>query len=67
MYSGKCRHLTAEQQVSLGSEGRKPSIRFVVPKGEVYTFNDMVKDEVSFESDGIGDWVMVKKGWDSYL
>ncbi len=60
-YSGKCRHLTAEQQASLEAEGRKPSIRFAVPQGKVYTFNDMVKDEVSFESDGIGDWVIVKK------
>lgn len=60
-YSGKCRHLTAEQQASLEAEGRQPSIRFVVPKGKVYTFKDMVKDEVSFESDGIGDWVIVKK------
>ena len=60
-YSGKCRHLTAQQQASLEAEGRKPSIRFAVPKGKVYTFNDMVKDEVSFESDGIGDWVIVKK------
>ena len=25
------------------------------------TFNDMVKGEVSFESDGIGDFVIVKK------
>ena len=60
-YSGKCRHLTAQQQASLEAEGRKPSIRFAVPQGKVYTFNDMVKDEVSFESDGIGDWVIVKK------
>lgn len=60
-YSGKCRHLTAEQQVALEAEGRQPSIRFVVPEGKVYTFNDMVKAEVSFESDGVGDWVIVKK------
>ena len=60
-YSGKCRHLTAEQQASLEAEGRKPSIRFRVPEGKVYTFNDMVKDEVSFESEGIGDLVIVKK------
>ena len=60
-YSGKCRHLTAEQRASLATEGRKPSIRFAVPSGKVYTFHDMVKDEVSFESDGIGDFVIVKK------
>ena len=60
-YSGKCRHLTKEQQEALEGEGRKPSVRFVVPKGKVYTFNDMVKGEVSFESDGIGDFVIIKK------
>jgi len=60
-YSGKCRHLTKEDQERLEKEGRKPSIRFLVPKGKVYTFHDMVKDEVSFESDGIGDFVIIKK------
>ena len=60
-YSGKCRHLTKEQQEALEAEGRKPSIRFAVPKGKVYTFNDMVKGEVFFESDGIGDYVIIKK------
>jgi len=60
-YSGKCRHLTKEDQERLEKEGRKPSIRFLVPKGKVYNFRDMVKDEVSFESDGIGDFVIVKK------
>lgn len=60
-YSGKCRHLTKEDQERLEKEGRKPSIRFLVPKGKVYAFHDMVKDEVSFESDGIGDFVIIKK------
>ncbi|MDS9471980.1 glutamate--tRNA ligase [Sporosarcina pasteurii] len=60
-YSGKCRHLTTEEQEALVAEGREPSVRFAVPKGKVYTFNDLVKDNVSFESDGIGDFVIVKK------
>ena len=60
-YSGKCRHLTAEEQVKLEDEGRKPSIRFAVPSGKVLTFHDMVKEEVSFETDGFGDFVIVKK------
>ncbi|AOV06498.1 glutamate--tRNA ligase [Sporosarcina ureilytica] len=60
-YSGKCRHLTAEEQEALAAEGREPSVRFAVPKGKVYTFKDLVKDNVSFESDGIGDFVIVKK------
>lgn len=60
-YSGKCAHLTEEDQKKLEAEGRKPSIRFRVPAGKTYTFKDMVKDDVSFDSDGIGDFVIVKK------
>lgn len=60
-YSGKCRHLTPEDRARLESEGRQPSIRIVVPEGKTYTFDDMVKGIVSFESEGMGDWVIVKK------
>lgn len=60
-YSGKCRHLTDEQQQKLQAEGREPSIRFRVPAGKEVAFDDMVKDRVSFDSDGIGDFVIVKK------
>ncbi|SDD80541.1 nondiscriminating glutamyl-tRNA synthetase [Bhargavaea beijingensis] len=60
-YSGKCRHLTDDDRAKLEAEGRKPSIRFAVPEGRTYKFHDMVKDEVSFESGDIGDWVIVKK------
>ncbi|PAQ15172.1 glutamate--tRNA ligase [Bacillaceae bacterium SAOS 7] len=60
-YSGKCRHLTAEEQAKLEAEGRTLSIRIKVPKGEILSFNDMVKGEVSFESDGISDYVIVKQ------
>lgn len=66
-YSGKCAHLTEEEGQELEAQGRKPSIRFRVPQGKVYTFKDIVKDEVSFESDGIGDFVIVKKdGFPTY-
>ncbi|MGM7683941.1 glutamate--tRNA ligase [Cytobacillus sp. Hm23] len=60
-YSGKCRHLTDEQRKSLEAEGRKPSIRFRVPSEKTYRFQDMVKGEVTFESQDIGDYVIVKK------
>lgn len=60
-YSGKCRHLSTDERSRLEAEGRQPSIRFLVPKGKVYHFNDMVKGDVSFESEGIGDFVIVKK------
>ncbi|EMR06355.1 Glutamate--tRNA ligase [Bhargavaea cecembensis DSE10] len=60
-YSGKCRHLSDDDRAKLEAEGRRPSIRIAVPEGRTYKFNDMVKDEVSFESGDFGDWVIVKK------
>ena len=60
-YSGKCRHLTEDQREKLEAEGREPSIRFAVPRDKEYSFDDVVKDRVSFESNGIGDFVIVKK------
>ncbi|WP_416046092.1 glutamate--tRNA ligase [Priestia megaterium] len=60
-YSGKCRNLTAEQRAELEAEGREPSIRFRVPSNKEIKWNDIVKDEVSFESEDIGDFVIVKK------
>ena len=60
-YGGKCRNLTAEERAVLEAEGKEPSIRFAVPTGKTYTFNDMVKGDVTFEADGIGDFVIVKK------
>lgn len=60
-YSGKCRHLTEEDRLKLEADGRKPSVRFLVPQDKTYTFDDMVKGSVSFESEGMGDYVIVKK------
>ncbi|APT51646.1 glutamate--tRNA ligase [Bacillus safensis] len=60
-YSGKCSHLSKEEEEKLIAEGREPSIRFRVPKGEIIKFDDMVKGDISFETDGIGDFVIVKK------
>jgi nondiscriminating glutamyl-tRNA synthetase len=60
-YSGKCRHLSASERSQFESEGRKPSIRILVPEARTFTFDDMVKGVVSFESEGMGDWVIIKK------
>ncbi|AVQ34120.1 glutamate--tRNA ligase [Staphylococcus muscae] len=60
-YGGKHAHLTEEERAQFEAEGRKPSIRFRVPQDRTYKFDDMVKGEVSFESDNFGDWVIVKK------
>ena len=59
-YSGKYAHLTKEEQDQFEKEGRKPSIRIRVPQDRTYSFNDMVKGELSFEGKDFGDFVIVK-------
>ncbi|KLU61490.1 glutamate--tRNA ligase [Peptococcaceae bacterium CEB3] len=59
-YRGKCRHLTEEERARYEAEGRKPVVRFRVPAGKKVVIHDRVRGEVVFESDGIGDFVIVK-------
>lgn len=59
-YLGKCRHLTAEQRAALELDGRKPVVRFRVPEGQAIHIPDQVRGDVVFESNGIGDYVIVK-------
>ena len=59
-YLGKCRHLTTEQRAVLETEGRKPVVRFRVPETQAIHINDQVRGDVVFDSDGIGDYVLVK-------
>jgi nondiscriminating glutamyl-tRNA synthetase len=59
-YSGRCRHLTPGQVEAFRAEGRKPSVRFRVPSGRVIAFEDKVREHVEFESDGIGDFIIVR-------
>src|SRR5699024_10220645 len=56
-YSGAHRRLTEEQIAAYEAEGRKPSIRFRVPDNKTYTFPDIVRGDISFESSDFGDWV----------
>ncbi len=60
-YSGKHRNLTLSEQLVFEGQGLLPSIRFKVPEQRAYRFNDIVKGDVSFDSEGLGDFVIVKK------
>lgn len=59
-YLGKCRHLPPEQKAAYEAEGRKPVVRFKVPEGKQILIRDLVRGDVVFESDGIGDYIIVK-------
>ncbi|MBN2604319.1 MAG: glutamate--tRNA ligase [Bacilli bacterium] len=51
-YSRKC--------LGLPDQDKPFVLRFKVPDNEIYSFNDIVKGEVSFRSEDFGDWVMMK-------
>jgi nondiscriminating glutamyl-tRNA synthetase len=51
-YSQKC--------LGLPEQDKPFVLRFKVPENKEYTFNDVVKAEVTFKSEDVGDWVMMK-------
>ncbi|WP_088552721.1 glutamate--tRNA ligase [Calderihabitans maritimus] len=59
-YMGECRDLTPAEREKLEKEGRKPAIRFRVPENRKIIVDDLVRGEVVFESNGIGDFIIVK-------
>lgn len=60
-YGGRCAHLTPSQQAEFEAQGREPVIRFRVPRGETYTFEDIVKGHISFEADSVGGDFIIRK------
>lgn len=59
-YLGKCRNLSVKDSENVRAAGRKPVVRFRVPEGQMLVVDDLVRGRVEFESDGIGDFVIVK-------
>lgn len=59
-YGGRCRHLTEEEKAGFIKRGVKPTVRFHVKENQQILFKDMVRDTVSFDSNGVGDFVIVK-------
>ncbi len=59
-YPGRCRNLTKEQEEEFIARGRKPVTRFKVPEGQQIVIDDMVRGKVVFDSDGVGDYIIVK-------
>ncbi|MFP3895362.1 MAG: glutamate--tRNA ligase [Anaerolineales bacterium] len=58
-YSGRCRDPRVRQRLSQ-EKGRSPVVRFWVPQGETIVVRDLVRGEVHFASDDIGDFVIYR-------
>jgi nondiscriminating glutamyl-tRNA synthetase len=60
VYAGTCRRLPPEQAVARIASGERPAIRFRVPENREVVFTDVVRGEVRFHTDVIGDPVIVR-------
>ncbi|MGE5404214.1 MAG: glutamate--tRNA ligase [Candidatus Saccharibacteria bacterium] len=59
-YMGRCRHLTDQERQEKIAQGIAPTVRFKVPENEMVVVDDLVRGNVSFETSGIGDFIIVK-------
>ena len=59
-YGGRCRHLTPAQVQEKISSGLEPTIRFKVPQETEISFHDLIREQVSFHSRDVGDFIIIK-------
>ena len=59
-YAGTCRRLSRDQAAQRLAAGERPAIRFRVPEARDVVFNDVVRGDVRFHTDVIGDPVIVR-------
>jgi glutamyl-tRNA synthetase/nondiscriminating glutamyl-tRNA synthetase len=59
-YAGTCRRLSREQAAARIADGERPAIRFRVPEDRDVVFTDVVRGDVRFQTDVIGDPVIVR-------
>jgi nondiscriminating glutamyl-tRNA synthetase len=59
-YAGTCRRLSRDQAAARIAAGEHPAIRFRVPEERDVVFTDAVRGDVRFQTDVIGDPVIVR-------
>ena len=58
-YDGHCRNLSGAAVDRYVAEGRRPVVRFRMPDATI-TFDDLVRGEISFDSEHVPDYVLVR-------
>src|ERR1700760_3880105 len=59
VYSGKCRALTPKEAVTRAAAGEPSAVRLAVPDAAL-RFHDIVRGEVEFASEAVGDFILVR-------
>ena len=60
-YGGTCSHLSAAEKAEKEAAGIVPTIRFRVPTDQTFSFDDIVKGPISFESSSVGGDYIIRK------
>jgi len=60
VYDGHCRNLSYKEREKFEREGRKPTVRFKVFEGIELKVRDLLRGEVVFKSDVLGDFIILK-------
>jgi nondiscriminating glutamyl-tRNA synthetase len=60
-YSGRCRHLTAQERAALEAQGRRPALRLrVTDAPEPIVAHDLIRGEVVFDPRHLDDYIIVR-------
>jgi glutamyl-tRNA synthetase len=60
-YNGRCANLTLAERTAFEAEGRRPVVRFRVPRSRVIAFDDMIRGHMEIDTDALGgDLVIVR-------
>src|SRR5262245_32534340 len=59
-YHGTCRSISREEAQTRMEAGERPVVRFRVPDADDIRFQDLVRGEVVFNTEVIGDFVLVR-------
>lgn len=59
-YSGRCRHIPAEQARSRVEAGEKAALRLKIPQKGIIAYHDLIRGDLSFDLSLIGDPVLIR-------
>jgi nondiscriminating glutamyl-tRNA synthetase len=60
MYGGRCRSISAAVAAHRVSDGERATVRFLIPNGRDVVFEDVVRGEVTFNTDLMGDPIIIR-------
>jgi glutamyl-tRNA synthetase len=59
-YDRRCRHLSDKERAKFEAEGRRPAVRFAMPREGETVVEDLIRGQVRFENEQLDDLVIMK-------